>query len=39
MEMKAKEVLVPRDGDDLWEITHIQIQCIAPAVKDELFPE
>jgi golgi-specific brefeldin A-resistance guanine nucleotide exchange factor 1 len=39
MEMKAKEVLVPRDGDDLWEITHIQIQWIAPAVKDELFPE
>ncbi|TVU50203.1 hypothetical protein EJB05_01567, partial [Eragrostis curvula] len=39
MEMKAKEVLVPRDGDELWEITHIQIQWIAPAVKDELFPE
>ncbi|RLN27471.1 hypothetical protein C2845_PM05G17090 [Panicum miliaceum] len=39
MEMKAKEVLVPREGDELWEITHIQIQWIAPAVKDELFPE
>ncbi|KAK3133959.1 hypothetical protein QOZ80_6AG0543280 [Eleusine coracana subsp. coracana] len=39
MEMKAKEVLVPRDGDELWEITNIQIQWIAPAVKDELFPE
>ncbi|RLN00956.1 hypothetical protein C2845_PM06G09710 [Panicum miliaceum] len=39
MEMKAKEVLVPTEGDELWEITHIQIQWIAPAVKDELFPE
>ncbi|CAN6181156.1 unnamed protein product [Urochloa humidicola] len=39
MEMKAKEVLVPREGDELWEITHIQIQWIAPAVKDELFPD
>ncbi|KAL6842095.1 hypothetical protein ACP4OV_028074 [Aristida adscensionis] len=38
-EMKEKEVLVPRDGDELWEITHIQIQWIAPTVKDELFPE
>ncbi|KAF8678571.1 hypothetical protein HU200_046187 [Digitaria exilis] len=39
MEMKLKEVLVPREGDELWEITHIQIQWIAPAVKDELFPD
>ncbi|CAN6202967.1 unnamed protein product [Urochloa humidicola] len=39
MEMKAKEVLVPKEGDELWEITHIQIQWIAPAVKDELFPD
>ncbi|CAN6196814.1 unnamed protein product [Urochloa humidicola] len=39
MEMKAKELLVPREGDELWEITHIQIQWIAPAVKDELFPD
>ena len=38
MEMKAKEVLVPREGDELWEITHIQIQWIAPAAMDELFP-
>lgn len=38
MEMKSKEVLVPREGDELWEITHIQIQWIAPAVMDELFP-
>jgi brefeldin A-resistance guanine nucleotide exchange factor 1 len=39
VEMKAKEVLVPREGDELWEITYIQIQWIAPAVKEELFPE
>ncbi|KAL6622803.1 hypothetical protein ACP70R_032682 [Stipagrostis hirtigluma subsp. patula] len=39
LEMKEKGVLVPRDGDELWEITHIQIQWIAPTVKDELFPE
>uniref|UniRef100_A0A0D9W1V7 SEC7 domain-containing protein n=1 Tax=Leersia perrieri TaxID=77586 RepID=A0A0D9W1V7_9ORYZ len=39
VEMKDKEVLVPREGDELWEITHIQIQWIAPAVKDELFPD
>ncbi|KQK09492.1 ARF guanine-nucleotide exchange factor GNL2 [Brachypodium distachyon] len=39
VEMKDKEVLVQRDGDELWEITHIQIQWIAPAVKEELFPE
>ncbi|VAH62431.1 unnamed protein product [Triticum turgidum subsp. durum] len=39
VEMKNKEVLVQRDGDELWEITHIQIQWIAPAVKEELFPE
>uniref|UniRef100_J3LV97 SEC7 domain-containing protein n=1 Tax=Oryza brachyantha TaxID=4533 RepID=J3LV97_ORYBR len=39
VEMKEKEVLVPREGDDLWEITHIQIQWIAPAVNDELFPD
>lgn len=38
MEMKSKGVLVPREGDELWEITHIQIQWIAPAVMDELFP-
>ncbi|XP_062203528.1 ARF guanine-nucleotide exchange factor GNL2 [Phragmites australis] len=39
MEMKEKEVLVPREDDELWEITHIQIQWIAPTVKEELFPE
>ncbi|KAG8077740.1 hypothetical protein GUJ93_ZPchr0007g6421 [Zizania palustris] len=38
VEMKEKGVLVPREGDELWEITHIQIQWIAPAVMEELFP-
>lgn len=37
-EMK-KEILVPKEGDDMWEITYIQIQWIAPFLKDELFPE
>ncbi|KAK2978246.1 hypothetical protein RJ640_024279 [Escallonia rubra] len=37
--MKEKEVLVPKEGDDLWEITYIQIQWIAPSVKEELFPD
>ncbi|MQL77395.1 hypothetical protein Taro_009810 [Colocasia esculenta] len=39
VEMKEKEILVKRDGDELWDVTNIQIQWIAPAVKDELFPE
>nr|XP_017223087.1 PREDICTED: ARF guanine-nucleotide exchange factor GNL2 [Daucus carota subsp. sativus] len=37
--MKEKNLLVPTEGDDLWEITYIQIQWIAPSVKDELFPD
>ncbi|XP_058111116.1 ARF guanine-nucleotide exchange factor GNL2 [Magnolia sinica] len=37
--MKEKEILVQRDGDELWDITNIQIQWIAPSVKEELFPE
>lgn len=36
-EMKAKEVLVEREGDELYEITSIQIQWIAPSIKDELL--
>ncbi|RWR83030.1 ARF guanine-nucleotide exchange factor GNL2 [Cinnamomum micranthum f. kanehirae] len=36
--MKEKEILVQRDGDELWDITNIQMQWIAPSVK-ELFPE
>ena len=38
-EMKEKEILVQKEEDDLWEITYIQIQWIAPSIKDELFPE
>lgn len=37
--MKEKEILVQREGDALWETTDIQIQWIAPSLKDELFPE
>ena len=37
--MQEKEILVPKDGDDLWEITYIQIQWIAPSLKEELFPD
>ncbi|KAI3790197.1 hypothetical protein L2E82_03060 [Cichorium intybus] len=37
--MQEKEVLVPQEGNDLWEITYIQIQWIAPSLKDELFPD
>lgn len=39
VQMKEKEILVQRDGDELWDITHIQIQWIAPSVKEELFPD
>ncbi|KFK26192.1 hypothetical protein AALP_AA8G214600 [Arabis alpina] len=37
--MKEQEILVQKEDDDLWEITYIQIQWIAPALKDELFPD
>lgn len=37
--MKENEILVPREGDDLWETTYFQIQWIAPALKEELFPD
>ncbi|KGN60625.1 ARF guanine-nucleotide exchange factor GNL2 [Cucumis sativus] len=37
--MREKEILVKKEGEDLWEITYIQIQWIAPGIKDELFPE
>ncbi|MED6209900.1 hypothetical protein PIB30_059151 [Stylosanthes scabra] len=37
-QMKEEEVLVPREDDDMWEITYIQIQWICPEIKDELFP-
>lgn len=38
LEMKKKQVLVKSDGSDLYEITNIQIQWIAPSIKEELFP-
>ncbi|KAI8022498.1 ARF guanine-nucleotide exchange factor GNL2 [Camellia lanceoleosa] len=37
--MKENEILVKKECDDLWEITYIQIQWIAPSLKEELFPE
>ncbi|KAK6944992.1 Mon2/Sec7/BIG1-like, HUS domain [Dillenia turbinata] len=37
--MKEKDILVAKETDDLWEITYIQIQWIAPSLKDELFPD
>ncbi|KAI9118925.1 hypothetical protein K1719_009600 [Acacia pycnantha] len=37
--MMEKDILVPREGDDLWEKTYFQIHWIAPALKDELFPD
>ncbi|PHT33425.1 ARF guanine-nucleotide exchange factor GNL2 [Capsicum baccatum] len=37
--MKQKEILVSREDDDLWEMTHVQIQWIAPSLTEELFPQ
>jgi brefeldin A-resistance guanine nucleotide exchange factor 1 len=37
--MKEEEILVQKEGDDLWDITDIQIQWIAPSLKEELFPD
>ncbi|XP_031095234.1 ARF guanine-nucleotide exchange factor GNL2-like [Ipomoea triloba] len=37
--MKEKEILVQKEDDDLWEMTYIQIQWIAPSLKEELFPD
>ncbi|KAM7275985.1 hypothetical protein ACFE04_017851 [Oxalis oulophora] len=39
MKMKETDILVPKEDDDLWEITYVQIQWIAPSLKDDLFPE
>ncbi|ERN08651.1 hypothetical protein AMTR_s00017p00207110 [Amborella trichopoda] len=39
VDMMEKGILVERDGDELWDITNIQIQWIAPSLKEELFPE
>ncbi|ESW24808.1 hypothetical protein PHAVU_004G161900 [Phaseolus vulgaris] len=37
-QMKEEGILEPREEDDMWEITYIQIQWICPRLKDELFP-
>ncbi|KAI3455176.1 hypothetical protein Pfo_011839 [Paulownia fortunei] len=37
--MKEKEILTRTGEDDLWDTTFYQIQWIAPALTDELFPE
>ncbi|CAK8534064.1 unnamed protein product [Lathyrus sativus] len=37
-QMKDEGMLEPREDDDMWEITYIQIQWICPPLKDELFP-
>ncbi|OVA13877.1 SEC7-like [Macleaya cordata] len=39
IEMKEKEILVQTEDNELWDITHVQIQWIAPSLKEELFPE
>ncbi|KAL8500114.1 hypothetical protein ACS0TY_019927 [Phlomoides rotata] len=39
MSMKEKEILKITGEDDLWETTFYQIQWIAPALTDDLFPE
>lgn len=36
---KEREILVPREGDNLWEMTYMQIKRIAPSLREELFPE
>ncbi|GER44045.1 SEC7-like guanine nucleotide exchange family protein [Striga asiatica] len=37
--MKEKGILTMDGEDDLWDTTYYQIQWIAPALTDELFPE
>ncbi|KAF9616848.1 hypothetical protein IFM89_032698 [Coptis chinensis] len=37
--MIEKGTLAQREDNDLWDITYIQIQWIAPSLKEELFPE
>ncbi|AES76730.2 ARF guanine-nucleotide exchange factor GNOM protein [Medicago truncatula] len=37
-QMKDEGILEPKEDDDMWEITYIQIQWICPRLKDELFP-
>ncbi|XP_020233230.1 ARF guanine-nucleotide exchange factor GNL2 [Cajanus cajan] len=37
-QMKEQGILEPKEEDDMWEITYIQIQWICPPLKEELFP-
>nr|XP_043626066.1 ARF guanine-nucleotide exchange factor GNL2 [Erigeron canadensis] len=37
--MQEKQVLTQHEGNEIWEVTYIQIQWIAPSLKDELFPD
>ncbi|KAK4493444.1 hypothetical protein RD792_006795 [Penstemon davidsonii] len=39
MNMKEKDILTQNGEDDLWDTTYYQIQWIAPALTEELFPE
>ncbi|KAK9130825.1 hypothetical protein Sjap_011312 [Stephania japonica] len=38
-QMKEKEVLVQSEENDLWDFTCIQIQWMAPALAQQLFPD
>ncbi|KAJ3686891.1 hypothetical protein LUZ61_016055 [Rhynchospora tenuis] len=37
--MKEKGILVPNEGDPLWDSTEVQTRWIAPNIIDELFPQ
>ncbi|KAJ4771535.1 ARF guanine-nucleotide exchange factor GNL2 [Rhynchospora pubera] len=37
--MRDNGILVPKEGDPLWESTEVQAKWIAPTVIDELFPQ
>lgn len=37
--MREEEIFQRTESDDLWDITYIQIQWIAPSLKEELFPD
>lgn len=37
--MRNEQILIQKGEDDLWETTFYQIQWIAPALTDELFPK
>ncbi|KAG9440805.1 hypothetical protein H6P81_020970 [Aristolochia fimbriata] len=37
--MMEKNILVRKEGDELWDITYLQIQWIAPSLEDDLFSD